>query len=165
MNLSIQGKGKKLSISQILENPFNGGTRETVSIKIKQTWVTKKTAGVAELADKIHWESYDHTCRNTSHSHKRVNMKGTIFMFFASRLHSRYHEVTCQWFRAHPTSICYMMTKRTTFSVQKAYSADFQYSGSSCKKQDMHHLMNMCNLFSATAVATGHMSYWSVKES
>ena len=54
MDLSIQGKGKKSSISQILENPFNGGTRETVSIKIKQTWVTKKTAGVAELADKIH---------------------------------------------------------------------------------------------------------------
>ena len=152
-------KGKEIEHQSDSRKSLQRRNQGNCIYKIKQTWVTKKTAGVAELADKIHRESYEHTCRNTSHSHKRVNMKGTIFMFFASRLHSRYHEVTCQWFRAHPTSICYMMTKRTTFSVQKAYSADFQYSGSSCKKQDMHHLMNMCNLFSATAVATGHMSY------
>jgi hypothetical protein len=73
-------------------------------LQMQQNWQIKFTKEVVNTR-----------AENISHLHKQVNMGGTIFMFFATKLHSRYHEVTCQWLRAQPTSICHMMPKRTTW--------------------------------------------------
>ena len=78
-------------------------------------------------------------------------------MWLLAKKRRRYHEVTCQWLRAQPTSICYMMPKRTTWfqCTKKAHSRlPIQR-----EQQSMHHQTSLWNLYGALHTSCCNWTY------